>query len=276
MPSIIIPAHNEASVIKESLSEYIEKIYEPGFEVIVVCNGCTDNTSLITKEISDKLICIETDVASKTYAINLGESVANYYPIIYQDADIILTVDAVNAICEGFKEGYLAMSIEPSMDTDNSSWFVKAYYDIWLSLPYCKAGMIGSGVYAISEKGRERFYEFPDIIADDGYVRCNYKENERGVVNTCRAIVKAPKNLASLLKIKTRSRLGGYELFDKYPNLVKSEVKNYKTAAIDLLCKIQIWPKLVVYIAVNLITRIRAKSQYKKNDYIWERDDSNR
>ena len=38
-------------------------------------------------------------------------------------------------------------------------------------LPYVREGMIGVGVYALSEKGPERFAEFPDVIADDGYVR---------------------------------------------------------------------------------------------------------
>ena len=58
-----------------------------------------------------------------------------------------------------------------SIDLRGSSLAVRAYYRIWLRLPYVREGMIGVGVYALSEEGRRRFGEFPEVIADDGYVR---------------------------------------------------------------------------------------------------------
>ena len=39
--------------------------------------------------------------------------------------------------------------------------------------------MIGVGVYALSEEGRRRFDEFPEVIADDGYVRMLFSGTER-------------------------------------------------------------------------------------------------
>ena len=75
----------------------------------------------------------------------------------------------------------LAVSPVPEVDFSRSSWFVKAYYDIWHNMPFCKSGLIGGCVYAMSEEGRKRFDKFPDIIADDGYARALFKEQERGV-----------------------------------------------------------------------------------------------
>lgn len=276
MPSIIIPAHNESAVIEKCLSVFIEKIMAPDFEVIVVCNGCIDDTALITRKLSDQFICIETEVASKTHAINLGEKAANFFPRIYLDADIILSIKSVNALCGGFNSGYLAMSLMPKMNMKESSWPVRAYYDIWLSLPYCKEGMMGAGIYALSKEGRERFKEFPNIIADDGFVRCMFMAHERGVVSEQYAIVNAPKTLKGLIKIKTRSRFGGYELQDKYPELMKNEKKDYSLAIRNMVLNFEIWPKLFVYVFVNFITRLRAKLQYKKKHYIWERDETSR
>ncbi len=79
--------------------------------------------------------------------------------------------------------------------------------------------MIGVGIYALSEEGRRRFDKFPSIIADDGYVRRLFKPHERICVEECRSIVTAPSSLWGLIKIKTRSRLGRYELSEKFPEL---------------------------------------------------------
>lgn len=46
------------------------------------------------------------------------------------------------------------------VNLDGASWAVRAYYDIWLSLPYCRSGMIRAGVYALSAAGRARFGDF--------------------------------------------------------------------------------------------------------------------
>ncbi|MCK5830863.1 MAG: glycosyltransferase [Methylococcales bacterium] len=278
MTSIIIPAHNEEFYISkclEPLLEYTSKYHE--LQIIVICNNCIDNTVSIVKSFEPIVICIDTDIASKTNAINEGEKIANSYPRIYLDADIILNINSIEAIIKLFSnKNCLAGSVEAKMDFSNSSFFVKAFYDIWLSLPYCKAGMIGSGIYALSEKGRSRFGEFPDIIADDGYVRCLFNENERMITKGNFSLVTAPYDLFSLIKIKTRSRLGRYQLKDKFPNLLVNETKDYQGVVKRHLFNFTLWPKLIIYLGVNTVSRLRAKYQYLTKQTKWERDDSNR
>lgn len=162
------------------------------------------------------------------------------------------------------------------MDLSDSTWPVKAYYDVWLSLPYCKAGMVGTGVYALSEQGRNRFDQFPDLIADDGYVRCLYNEAERGVTHGHYSVVTAPRNITGLLKIKTRSRLGRYQLKEKYPENMKNEEKDYRGAMKPLILDIRSWPKIFLYLIINIVTRLRASWQMKNNMSTWERDESSR
>ena len=72
--------------------------------------------------------------------------------------------------------------------------------------------MIGVGVYALSEEGRGRFEEFPDVIADDGYVRMLFSSSERVHVDDAPVRVYAPARVSDLMRIKTRSRLGRYQL----------------------------------------------------------------
>ncbi len=276
--SIIIPAFNEEATISATLTALIPLLAKPNIQIIVVCNGCTDNTAQIVKQIHPNILCLETEIGSKTHALNLGDEAALFFPRIYLDADIILSPDTVNAMVQTFEDtACLATSVEPQMHLTNSSWLVCAFYDVWLRLPYCKAGMIGSGVYALSKQGRARFDKFPAIIADDGFVRCQFTDSERPVTKNVFATVKAPKEAFSLIKIKTRSRMGRYELKDKFPQLLVNETKNYNQAFYSLFFQYKLWPKIVVYLSINLISRMRANRQYtNKTITTWERDESSR
>jgi len=276
MTSIVIPAHNEEIVIERCLRPFLKTVQDKDFEVIVVCNGCTDQTARVVSDLSDKFVCIETDKASKTHALNIGDQAARSFPRIYLDADVSLSTQAVSALGDALDSGYLAVSTEVKMDLSDSTWPVRAYYDVWLSLPYCKAGMVGTGVYALSEQGRNRFDQFPELIADDGYVRCLFNESERGVTHGHYSVVTAPRNFAGLLKIKTRSRLGRYQLKEKYPEIMKNEEKDYGKAMKPLLLDIRSWPKIFLYLIINVVTRLRASWQMKNNMSTWERDDSSR
>ncbi len=276
MTSIIIPAHNEENVIERCLQPFLNNIHDKAFEVIVVCNGCTDQTARIVSELSDAFICLETDKASKTNALNMGDQVARSFPRFYLDADVLISLETVYALSASLNGSYLAVAPEVKMNLGGATWLVKAYYDAWLSLPYCKAGMIGAGVYALSESGRSRFDLFPELIADDGYVRCLFNESERGVIPGFYSVVTAPKGVSGLVKIKTRSRLGRYQLKQKYPEIMKNEKKNYSGAMGEVMFNIKLWPKMFIYLVINLVTRIRALQQMKNNMSTWERDESSR
>lgn len=278
MISIIIPAHNEEKVIGVTLAALLPGVVAGEIEVIVVCNGCSDNTAGVVSSFGEAFKCIESLVPSKSNALNLGDAVAKGYPRFYLDADVVLSLDAVRKISQVLNEGrFLAASPKMRMDSSHASWPVRSYYEVWQQLPYVKEGMIGTGVYALSEEGRKRFEKFPDIIADDGYIRVLFKAHERASVDTCHSLVRSPVNLRGLLKIKTRSRLGGYELAKKFPGLLRNEEKKYSTAILSLIWKISLWPKVLLYLYVNLITRIRAKKYARRDGFTgWERDDSSR
>jgi len=277
MISIIIPAHNEAAVILSCLKPFKAVNGKSDIEVIVVCNGCTDDTAGVVSKFNKDFICIETKNASKTNALNLGDKKAKYYPRIYLDADVVLSIDAVYAMRDFLNEtGLLATSVEARMGVANSSWCVRAFYDVWFALPYFTMGMIGTGVYVLSKEGRDRFDEFPCIIADDSYIRCLFTENERATTKGYFSIVTAPKNLKNLIKIKTRSRYGRYQLIKEYPELILNEYKDYSGAMKKLVCNWRFLPKLIVYVGVNLISRFRARYQYITKQTKWERDESSR
>lgn len=278
MISVIIPAHNEEKVIAVALDELVAGAISGELEVIVVCNGCTDNTAAVVTSFGSAIKCIETEVPSKANALNLGEAAASGFPRFYQDADVVLTLNAIRRVAQVLRSGpFLAAAPRMHTDLRKASWAVRAYYEIWQHLPYVREGMIGVGVYALSEEGRRRFATFPRIIADDGYVRAIFKTHERTSVQSCYSMVRAPTSLEGLLKIKVRSRLGGYELRRKYPELMQNEEKNFGSAFFRLVSQVNLWPKLPVYLFVNLLARYGANSHARKRGFTgWHRDDSSR
>ena len=276
--SIIIPAHNEERVIERTLGNHQEGI-TPGFEIIVVCNGCTDNTAnLVSKYGSVKLLVTET--ASKTYALNKGDEIATGKCRVYMDADVVMTIGGLKSMMMDMnRKGVLAITPNVKMDYSNASRFVKTYYKFWLQLPYVREGFIGGGVYMLSDQGRSRFCEFPNIISDDGYVRSLFSNEEISRSDNIFSVVSAPGTIVGLIKIFTRSRVGQYQLFAMYPES-QSQLRNNPGRTWILLNHL-IRPKNLVggltYIIVNFLCRIRARAQFAQIDnYVWETDISSR
>ncbi|MFA9478199.1 glycosyltransferase [Phycisphaerales bacterium AB-hyl4] len=279
MISVIIPAHNEAAVIARGLEALVNGA-EPGeLEVIVACNGCTDETAAIARQYAPTVKVVETQTASKIAGLNLGDEHACGYPRFYVDADVVLSIESVRRIATVLREGSVpAACPRMAMDLASSSWPVRAYYRVWQRLPYTQAGMMGAGTYAMSEVGRSRFDKFPDVIADDGYVRLLFAEHERPAVPGAVSKVTAPATLGDLLRIKTRSRYGIYQLQQRYPELAQREAaaKNYGGGLRDVMRDIWLWPCVPVYVWVAWMSRRRARRQMSAAGYVWERDESSR
>ncbi|MEZ5536001.1 MAG: glycosyltransferase [Thiolinea sp.] len=273
MATVIVPAHNEANVIAACLDSLLT---QPGIDkIIAACNGCTDNTVEIVKNYPD-VLCLEIETPSKVNALNEAEKHIVSWPVFYIDADTRLSEGAIEKICAAMESGELLLAApEPVIDTSASSWWVKQYYRVWLSLPYIRDGVVATCSFVISEQGRQRFSQFPSIINDDGFVRCQFSSEERGNVAGTRVFITAPKDLYSLIKIKTRARLGNVQL--KMKGLcTKAESKPYSSILLQKLLSPAFIP-VIVYIGITTFIRLRAKKQLKSIDtYRWETDKSSR
>jgi len=278
--SIVIPAHNEESVLGRCLDALLGGAAPGELEVVVVCNGCADRTADVARGYGDRVRVIDTSVASKANALNLGDEAVTGFPRLYVDADVVLPLESVRAICARLETpGGLAAAPAMRMDYSSASGAVRAFYDVWTRLPYTREGMIGVGVYALSREGRARFGRFPDVIADDGYVRMLFTAAERVRVDAAPVTVAAPATIPDLIRIMTRSRLGGFELASKFPDLVAREQagKRYGGALSVLAVRPWLWPAAVVYLWVNAASRLRARRQLRSRAaYVWERDASSR
>ena len=278
--SVVIAAHNEEDVLGRCLDALLQDARPNELEIVVVCNGCTDRTADVAREYGYRVRVVETPEASKTAAFNLGDDVVSGFPRFYVDADVTLPIASVRWIAARLVErDVLAAAPVMHVDLAGSSFAVRAYYTVWMRLPYVREGMIGVGVYALSEEGRRRFGEFPKVIADDGYVRMLFGPGERVRVDDAPVRIYAPAGFSDLVRIKTRSRLGRYELRQRFPDLVGSEraTKSYRNAAWTIIVRPWLWPAAMVYAVVVVRSRRRAHRQLASfDDYVWERDQSSR
>jgi glycosyltransferase involved in cell wall biosynthesis len=272
-----MPAHNEGAVIARTLKAMITGAACGELDIIVICNGCRDDTAHVARQFDPFVRVIELDVASKPAALNVGDQAARGFPRIYVDADVLVTIDVIRALAERLMQGdVFAAAPRPNVDVANCSAPVRAFYRIQSQLPSACEGIGGSGVYALSERGRQRFHSFPAITADDGYVRIQFTPEERVTLQSARSVVFAPHRLKDLIAIKSRSHLGNYELAKLYPQLWRNKGQSNHKALLRLFRSPSLWLDLFVYSFVMTRARWQARNRIRRQDFGWKRDNSSR
>ena len=278
MISVIIPAHNEERVIGRNLRRILGDFSPGEIEVIVVCNGCRDGTAQIARHAGSSVRVIETGVPSKARAWNLGDREARSFPRFYVDADVSLSAEAIRQVAALLDAGdALAAAPRLEVDCSGASWPVRAFYRVWVQLPYFHSGMIGSGVFALSREGRARFGEFPDLIADDDFVRLHFQPCERRTVKSCSFVIFPPSRLSTLIGVKTRSRLGRMELALRFPERACMDQKSYLATMLRIVRYPSLWLCVPMFLYVVAVTWFRASRRLRRRDFAhWDRDDSSR
>jgi glycosyltransferase involved in cell wall biosynthesis len=277
MISIVVPAHNESSVIARTLSQWVGKPASDEIRVVVVCNGCTDDTANVARRFGPTVKVVESDTARKTHALNLGDQIAGVFPRIYVDADIVIAVDALLALARRLDQGDV-LAVAPTADISlaGCSWLVRKFFGIRSRLPSSHEGIGGSGVYALSEAGRRRFDQFPDVTADDTYVRLQFRREERETLPSVKSTVFAPRTLWQLIAVRTRAYRGTLELTQRFPELRVNNGEANDRTLIALFKEPHLWPGLLIYCGVNIVARWRATTGFLRGTRLWQRDETSR
>jgi glycosyltransferase involved in cell wall biosynthesis len=276
MISVVIPARNEGGVIGRALAAITEGALPGELEVIVVCNGCTDDTADIAGDFGPPVRVVECEKVGKSHALNLGDQLAQGFPRVYVDADVVITMEGIRALAQGLQGEILVTAPTAQVDLNGCSWAVCAFYNIRGYLPSATEGIGGSGVYALSQNGRRRFLEFPQITADDGYVRLQFRRNERQTLNNVYSRVFAPRRLRDLMLVRTRACYGTAQLYRKYPHLRQNAGRRNHESLASLWMQVSLWPQLGIYVYVSIMARYRSALRRIRQVMDWERDESSR
>ena len=98
--SVIIPAYNSATFIRRGLDSIMEQDFKD-YELIIVCDSCTDDTESTAREYTEKVIC--TDFHSAGGARNAGLDAAKGEWILFMDDDDWYLPGAFTKIAEAIK-----------------------------------------------------------------------------------------------------------------------------------------------------------------------------
>ena len=281
--SVVIPAHNEESVIGRCLRTLLAGAPPGSLEVIVAANGCTDRTVEVARSVAGVRV-VEVAEAGKAKALNAGDAAATVLPRFYLDADIELGYPAlVTTVREMTERGALAAAPRLVRESTGCSRVVRAYYSVWEQMPYAREELVGVGVYALSAAGRQRFESFPGLIADDLFIRNLFSAQERLAVRDATFTVHPPKTLRDLIQVQTRVWVGNGELQQQVAHnqvesaaVSESRLRWVGRRLLLLLSKPRVWPAIPVHLVVYLLVRLRGRRYRKRGNYSWLRDDSSR
>lgn len=121
--SVIVPAYNEENYLEETLKSVISQGIDD-LELIVVPNGCTDETADVAERFTPQIY--DTKEKGISLAKNIGYQKANGEIIIFLDADTQMQDGLVDLITKSLQDKYVGgkSKILPNED----SFAAKAYF----------------------------------------------------------------------------------------------------------------------------------------------------
>lgn len=211
--SVIVPIYNEAQVLPQSLPALLQAIGAAPAEVILVCNGCTDDSAAIARDlVPDQTAVIELTESSKTDALNAGDSAATVFPRFYVDADVLMPPGGFETLCTALDHDQVDM-VSPRLriDTSNSSKLARKVTQTWEALPYAREAAFQC-VIGLSQEGRGHWAEFPQVVADDCFIQSHVPAARRRIVPNVKAVTQFADSLPEWIQLRARWLFGQRQL----------------------------------------------------------------
>jgi glycosyltransferase involved in cell wall biosynthesis len=263
MLSVIIPASNEEGYITDCLTALLAS--DPvagGAEVVVVANGCRDQTATRAREMAGVaqkagwgFEVLELAQGGKPGALNAGDAVASGDLRAYLDADVIVNPEVMGQVAAALQVDEACYIGATARIPRARSWVTRAYARFWQSLPFAQSVAPGYGLFAVNAKGRARWGPFPAIISDDTFVRLQFEPGERVQVS---AVYDWPmiEGFSALVRVRRRQDAGVAEIDRLYPGLLQREGKARLGAAGLMRLAAREPFGFVTYAAVSLAVRM--------------------
>ncbi|SFJ56171.1 glycosyltransferase [Celeribacter neptunius] len=268
--SIIIPANNEEGYIGPCLRalavQDLTGLPPQSVEVILAANACKDRTleeaeteRTALEAAGLELVVLDIATPGKLNALNTAEAKARGRVLAYLDADVIIEpsmtaalIAALDTDSPRYASGHL--SVAPAR-----SWVTRRFAKIWQMLPFMTTNVQGAGLFAVNRAGRARWDRFPDIIADDGFVRLMFAPDERVKVD---AVYHWPmvEGFGRLVHVRRRQDAGVRELAEKFPEIMANESKPPMHARDHLRLFLRAPLSYTVYVSVMVMVKAGGKS----------------
>ncbi|GAA4604232.1 glycosyltransferase involved in cell wall biosynthesis [Actinoplanes octamycinicus] len=274
MTSVVIAAHNEAAVIGRCLDTLLADARPGEFDVTVAANGCTDDTVAVAAARGVRIIDLPDP--GKPGALNAGDAAAAGFPRVYLDADIMVSTEGLRALAAATRQTPAATA-RRELDLTGRPLLVRAYFSVHRHLPALQTGLFGRGVIVLSEAGRARFGEFPDMVADDLFVDSLFTVDEKTQVASVPSLVATPRRTRDLIRRLIRVRAGNAAMREAAARgeITASVRPSGRSSWLKDVVLRRPWlaPAAVCYVGITLYAAAQAK---RRPDGGWGRDESSR
>lgn len=269
--SIIIPAHDEAGYIDGCLDSLLAQDHTGPIEVIVVANGCKDDTAALARaragEFAAKgwlLRVEELPQGGKIGALNHGDACATHAMRQYLDADLRLSPRLIGAMVRALDVPAPRYAGGRLVVAPAKSRVSRLYARFWQKLPFVADNVTGAGQWGVNAAGRARWGEFPQVISDDTFARLQFAEGERILIDEAFEwpIV---EGFWTLVRVRRRQDRGVAEIAERFPELLQRQ-GHVRPSRAELLRLAMADPAgFATYLAVALAVRLG------RNDQDWAR-----
>lgn len=287
--AVVIPASNEEGYLGACLDALLASDAAAGpVGILVAANGCRDGTVTVARARAAaaaargwRLVALDIARGHKTNALNLadaaldgleeggaaegaGKGVFGPPPAFraYLDADVVVEPALIGQLRAALARPGPAWAAGQLHVPRARSPVTRAYARIWTRLPFMThaQGAPGAGFYAVNAAGRGRWGAYPDMIADDLYVRLHFAPRERLAVPAGYAWPMI-EGFSQLVRVRRRQNAGVDDLMRRWPELLANEDKP-RLGARGLLGLVLSRPAdAAVYGAVSATVRVTRKTR---------------
>ncbi|MTH34216.1 glycosyltransferase [Paracoccus limosus] len=265
--TIIIPAHDEAGYIHACLDSLLAQDFAGPAEVIVVANGCSDDTAAQARSRADEfaargwqLRVEELAQGGKIGALNHGDACARPGIRMYMDADLRLAPRLIGKMVAALDSDRPLYAGGRLVVAPARSRISRLYARFWQKLPFVAGNVTGAGQWGVNAAGRARWGQFPQIISDDTFARLQFDESERILVDEPFEwpIV---EGFGPLVRVRRRQDRGVAEIAERFPQLLarQGHVRPDKAELLRLAAADPLG--FATYVAVSLAVRMGRNSQ---------------
>lgn len=268
--TVLIPAHNESTVIARTLRPMCDLAESGTISLIVIANGCSDDTAAVASAICPAALVLQTQTTGKTNALNLGiERAHPGLPVLCVDADLELTAAAALALIAAIEAGALAAVGQMKVDSRLASGVVQAYQRAWARNPYFAKGKFG-GVCALAPAVTRNLFPLPHVTGDDEYLRRSIDADHIAFVPECQFTAQSPRTLKSLFATRKRALRGTRQV--QRLGLANPTSNTAQTMLKASLSQPRALLDLAVFAAIGLAVRLALSVERHSKSTTWERD----
>lgn len=266
---VLIPAHNEESVIAACLSSLLEVSSAlPKLQVVVAANGCTDDTVSIARSFAADFVSkgwslevLDLKSPGKIAAINTADAQISCGSRVFLDADVLVDPELLGQLAQALSDPEPVYASGTMQVVRPKSWVSRLYLTAWQKTGFMNAPAQGAGLFAVNAAGRKKWQQLPDVISDDTYIRTLFKPSERKEV-AARFYWPLPEGFGNLVRARRRQDAGMRQLHQLYRDQMTNEAKPRN----------RVWGSafthpagFLVYVAVRVVARL------KRNTDTWAR-----